>query len=124
MPPLPALDHRRGRGMSEAHERDHVEIDLTHLGVDVERVERPERAEARVVHQHVDGPDARLDRGQLVGIGEVGDEHLGVRRAGTASISLASASSARGIARDEHEVVTARRQLPRELLADSRPTRP
>ena len=50
------------------------------LGVDVERVERTEGAEARVVDEDVDGADARLDRRELRGVGEIGREHLGTAR--------------------------------------------
>ena len=118
MPPRPALGHRAGGRVREPDERDHVQVDLADLGVDVERVERSERAEARVVHEDVDGARPRLDRGELRGIGEIGGEHLGVRTAPAFDL-LGERLEPRHIARDEHDVVAARRQLARELLADT-----
>ena len=51
------------------------------------------------------------------GVGEVGREHLGVRAVSTLDL-LGERFEARGIAGDEHDVVTALRELPSELLAD------
>ena len=61
MPAPPARDHL-GRGrVREPDQRDHVELDLPHLGVEIERVERAEGTEAHVVHRA--RQPARSDRG-------------------------------------------------------------
>ncbi len=61
-----ALDHR-GRGrVGQPDECDDVQLDGAGLGVDVERVERTERAEAGVVDEQVDRAYPFLDCGKLI----------------------------------------------------------
>ena len=79
----------------------------------------PERPEAGVVHEHVDGGRPLFDRGQLCGVGEIGDEHL-ERAAGVLLTEfLGERVEASAIACDEDEVVTARGEFTRELLTDA-----
>ena len=57
-----------------------------------------------VVHEDVDGADARFDRRELRGVGEIGGEHLGVRAAAALDL-LGERFEARRVACDEHDVV-------------------
>ena len=89
------------------------------LGVDVERVEVAERAEARVVHEHVDGRATRASTGaSCVGVGEVGRRAPRTCAPCVVVELLGERLEPARVARDEHEVVAAFGELAGELLAD------
>jgi hypothetical protein len=118
-----ARHHRSERGVREPHERHDVEADLARLVLDVELVEQPVAAEARVVHERVDRAgrigETRLDARERARVGEVGREHLGgdvVLRTQLRRDLLQPLL----VARDQHDVVAAPRELDRERVADAR----
>ena len=94
--------------MREPDQRHHVELNLADLAVEVQRVERAERPEARIVHEQLDRSLRRatavFDHAELCRHGEVGPEYV---CGGAVRIRelLRDRLEPPFVARDEHEIV-------------------
>ena len=116
-PPRRRVEHAGKEGAGQGHHR--LAVDPHHLGLALDRelAEAPAQPEAGVVDQQVHLDAELLDPAEQLGglAGEVaGDDVCGGREpVGELPQALLAAG-------DEHQLVAAGGELPRELLADAR----
>src|SRR4029079_10319214 len=117
----PASGHRAERGVRQSHHRGHQDVEGGLLLVDGVVQEAAFEAEARVVDQQVDRSglvgETVLDKRHPAALGEVGDQHLALRRMGLGEL-VGQCLQAFAVARDQHEVLSAFGETEREDASD------
>jgi hypothetical protein len=117
-----ALGHRLERDVREAEHGGDQDVEHRGLGVHGVVQEPPLEAEARVVDQEIHRAgglgEPRLDAGQVGAVGQVGGQHLDLDAMGGTQLG-GGLLQPFGVARDQHQVVAAGRELLGEGVTDA-----